>query len=485
MLATPPTSRGLRSVASLVVVIALACVKCCEAQTPPYWVSTVAGSGGGGFKDGMGKLANFNTPQYLAVDPSGTMLYISDTYNHAIRRVVVATGNTTTIAGSGVAGWADGVGSLARFNMPNGIAVDNANAYLYVVDTGNCAIRKLRLATGAVQTIIGKQCTSASSDCASGLAGCCSPTLLVGGCTDNGATYACYSPGVGTSASLGSQANGLAISYTTPASAVSGALYVANTEGGYDAGSDSVFSILSVVDLSASPVMMGTIAKVHPNNMQGVALDSWGNLYFAMYDLLQVQQCAFSGFLTTLATCSQAIGTGNYYSYVSGTDSSSTSSSSGSGAWTDEVVATPLTAGLISPFGVAGGSAGVFISDGHVIRLATLFGGSVANVTTIAGGGAGTYIPGIASRITPGHWKAPGPLNTYLPASGFSDGLGTTAALNRPAGMAYHRNTSTLYFVGACPRYGYRVLASLSLLTCAIHFAVLRHIQSRDPQSVA
>lgn len=51
-------------------------------------------------------------------------------------------GNVTTIAGSTTSGHADGVGNLASFSGPNGIAIDSAGN-LYIADLVNNEIRKL------------------------------------------------------------------------------------------------------------------------------------------------------------------------------------------------------------------------------------------------------------------------------------------------------------------------------------------------------
>jgi sugar lactone lactonase YvrE len=118
-------------------------------------VSTLAGnSAAPGSTDGTGTAASFNIPQGIASDGAGT-LYVADTRNDTIRKVVVATGAVTTIAGTAMmAGSTDGTAAAARFNAPQGVAVD-ANGNLWVADTGNATVRKIVLATGAVTTVIG------------------------------------------------------------------------------------------------------------------------------------------------------------------------------------------------------------------------------------------------------------------------------------------------------------------------------------------
>ena len=53
-------------------------------------------------------------------------------YNHRIRRVDIATGATTTLAGSGTRGFLDGAGGSAQFNYPIGIAIDPSGGYALV-----------------------------------------------------------------------------------------------------------------------------------------------------------------------------------------------------------------------------------------------------------------------------------------------------------------------------------------------------------------
>src|SRR5262249_9552168 len=89
-------------------------------------------------------------PQALWGD--GTYLYLAD--GHAIRRITIATAQTTTIAGNTLnPGSRDGVGTDARFDFPLGLWGDGA--YLYVADSGNSTIRKIDLSNNSVTTIIG------------------------------------------------------------------------------------------------------------------------------------------------------------------------------------------------------------------------------------------------------------------------------------------------------------------------------------------
>jgi hypothetical protein len=110
--------------------------------------TTIAGSGTG-YLDAVGTAAQFNYIQDICTD--GTNLYVSDYQNHVIRKIDLATMNVTTLAGlAGTSGTSDGTGSVARFNYPQGIETDGT--YVYVGHNG--AVRKINIATGLVTTLV-------------------------------------------------------------------------------------------------------------------------------------------------------------------------------------------------------------------------------------------------------------------------------------------------------------------------------------------
>ena len=125
-------------------------------------VSTLAGAAGfSGTTDGTGTTAQFNLPQGITSD--GTNLYVADTSNHTIRKIVIATGAVTTLAGTaGSAGSTDGTGAAARFSSPAGITTDGTN--LYVADTSNHTIRQIVISTGVVTTLAGTAGSANSTD---------------------------------------------------------------------------------------------------------------------------------------------------------------------------------------------------------------------------------------------------------------------------------------------------------------------------------
>lgn len=119
--------------------------------SPAREVSVYAGIETPGFLDGNANEARFNSGNSIVADAQGNV-YVSDAFNHRIRKVSAA-GQVTTIAGTGVAGFNNGNAATAQFNFPGGITIDR-QGNLYVVDRGNFRIRKIT-PTGFVFTVAG------------------------------------------------------------------------------------------------------------------------------------------------------------------------------------------------------------------------------------------------------------------------------------------------------------------------------------------
>ena len=117
-------------------------------------VTTLAGTAGtSGSTNATGTAATFNRPRGVAADGSGN-IYVADTDNHIIRKITSG-GVVTTFAGTaGNPGSTDGSGAAARFNYPNGLAVD-VNGDVYVADTLNHTVRRIT-SDGVVSTLVGQ-----------------------------------------------------------------------------------------------------------------------------------------------------------------------------------------------------------------------------------------------------------------------------------------------------------------------------------------
>jgi sugar lactone lactonase YvrE len=111
-------------------------------------VTTLAGDGTAGREDGTGRAARFNGPIGVAVAPDGAV-FVADTYNDAIRRVA-PDGRVSTAAGGGGTGYRDGTPAEALFDTPSGVAVTR-DGDVFVADTGNNVIR--RISAGQVSTL--------------------------------------------------------------------------------------------------------------------------------------------------------------------------------------------------------------------------------------------------------------------------------------------------------------------------------------------
>lgn len=126
--------------------------------TPVGIVSTLAGNLNRGSADGTGAAASFSVPAGVALDTAGN-LYVADRMDNLIRKVTPA-GVVTTLAGSSVSGNTNGTGNAASFAQPNGVAVD-AQGNVYVADLSNNLVRMITPA-GVVTTLAGSGVSGAA-----------------------------------------------------------------------------------------------------------------------------------------------------------------------------------------------------------------------------------------------------------------------------------------------------------------------------------
>jgi len=113
---------------------------CIRKVTPDGVVTVYAGSRTAGFKDGPANEARFNGPCGMTVDEKGN-LFVCDYYNHCIRKID-PNGIVSTYAGIGLEGYKDGKADQAMFHSPLAVVADK-QGNLYVGDFENHAIRKI------------------------------------------------------------------------------------------------------------------------------------------------------------------------------------------------------------------------------------------------------------------------------------------------------------------------------------------------------
>ena len=203
----------------------------------------LAGGNGPAGQNGTGAAAAFSAQNALATDAAGNV-YVADAGNNLIRKVTPA-GLSSTIAGSGAQGAADGQGAAASFYSPNGLAVDKSGN-IYVADRLNYLIRKI------------------------------TPLGLVSTFAGNGTHVA--SDGIGTSAGF---QNPLSVAID-----VSGNIFV--LDGG------NIRKILPDGTVS-------TFAATNFYGPQNIAIDASGNLYVAEYSNHKIRKITPAGVVSTIA----------------------------------------------------------------------------------------------------------------------------------------------------------------------------------------
>ena len=117
-------------------------------------ITTIAGNGNPAYSGDNGPALSAGLdPEDIAVDIPGN-LYVADSLNNRVRKIALD-GTITTVAGTGVAGYAGdgGPAAGAQLALPSGVALDSAGN-LYVADLGNSVVRRVT-SNGLITTIAG------------------------------------------------------------------------------------------------------------------------------------------------------------------------------------------------------------------------------------------------------------------------------------------------------------------------------------------
>ncbi len=453
--------------------------------TPAGVVSTLAGlAGSTGTNDGLGNLArfgdlNYGNPTGIAVDNAGN-LYVADTFNNTIREIAPAGTNwlVSTIAGQAqfnyvglpIGGTNDGVGTAILFNGPTSVAVDSATN-LYITDEGNFTIRKLtRTGTNWVSsTIAGKIGQSGSVDGTGNGAEFAAPSGL--GLDANGNVYVvdyydvrkvtpvnirnvatnwvvttlaglgcsiCYMNGTGTNARFSFALN-LALDPNTN-------IYVADTGNGLVRKVALSGGVWNVTTLAGNPsgygFADGTGTNASFNSPYGLTVDSSGKIYETDSFNSEIRRITAAGVVTTLVGTPPAPGTNN------GAGAAARFSQPGAVATDNagniyvadtfnDTIRVITTAGVVStPVGLAGvpGSSdgagnnarfnlpfGIAVDNSGNMYVADTFNNTIRLVTP---DGVVSTISGLAG------------------SAGTNNGVGSTARLNQPIGIAVDSQTN-------------------------------------------
>ncbi len=232
-------------------------------------ITTIAGTGTQGFSgdNGPATSATLDSPQGLALDAAN--LYIADTHNHRIRKLVLATGTITTIAGTGTPGFSgdNALATSAQLDLPTALALD-ANNNLYLADTHNHRIRNIDATTGIITTIAGTGTQGFSGDSAPA-----------------------------TSAAIDSP-TGLALD-------ASNNLYLADTHNHRIREITAATGIITTIAGTGAPGFSGDTAAATAATLalpHGLIIDAAGNLYLADTQNHRIRRIdATTGIITTAA----------------------------------------------------------------------------------------------------------------------------------------------------------------------------------------
>jgi len=272
--------------------------------TPGGIISTVAGTGAGGYSGdgGAATSAQLNIPTGIVIDPSGN-IYIADLLNNRVRKITPG-GIISTLAGTGSASFSGdgGPAASAALNYPEGVALDNTGTNLYIADRGNNRIRVVSLTAFTITTFAGTGASGSGGDGGPALAAQFSLPLGVG--TDpNGNVYvADYGnnkirkintsgiitllAGTGTAGFSGDGGLGSSAQLSSPTHAfgdASGNVYISdyNNHRLRKVNSSSIISTYAGTGLGGFSGDGGLASAAQINGSTGACMDGAGNIFLA------------------------------------------------------------------------------------------------------------------------------------------------------------------------------------------------------------
>jgi uncharacterized repeat protein (TIGR01451 family) len=334
--------------------------------TPSGMISTVAGTGMGGYSGDNGPATSANISGYipgLAVDSNGN-IYISDWNNDRVRKVTPG-GTITTVAGNGNAAFTgdNGPATSAELNYPAGLAVDG-QGNLYISDYNNLRVRKLTVATGFISTVAGN-----------------------GNSTDSGD---------GSSATAAGIANPWAVAVDG-----SGNLYIATSGNSIRAVSPAgIISTIAGTGLAGYSGDGGPATLSLLNNPKGIAVGSGGNLYVSDSGngAIRVLQPETEPVLTVSSAHTGLFTVGQQGVIFTVTASNAASAASTSGT----VTVTDILPGGLTPVSMGGtGWSCTYSSPAYSCQNSgPASGGSSFGALTLIGNVAAGALPQITNQVT-------------------------------------------------------------------------------------
>jgi sugar lactone lactonase YvrE len=121
-------------------------------------IYTITGTGISGYSgdNGIAFNAKISSPYLITVDLPAGNIYFSDNFNHRIRKISIASGVISTFAGTGIGSYnGDNIlATSAMLNLPNGVAI-SPNGDIFISDTRNQRIRKVSSQTLIISTVAG------------------------------------------------------------------------------------------------------------------------------------------------------------------------------------------------------------------------------------------------------------------------------------------------------------------------------------------